>query len=234
MDHYILFLVIGTPLIFYWASVWHHSGFLFGVISIIFTPVISGLILLTFGHRKGIGKCPNCGKWRKISDTKCMHCEHESTEDEVDFLATADQKRSTIRKVRILALLAMVVVTIPLLLDHMYDSFFPPISEIKWSGIQDGIEFETIQHGKIESGEYIATVKISNHLNITLSTIFVTCRIRSGFNNWSFIHSTKDVLESVTVGLPPNRSFEYTFIFPFDKYKFITPYIVTYSAWNIK
>jgi len=69
----ILLWIIGTVLIALWAYEWKHSEILFLIISVILTPLIAGLILLTLGHRKG-GKCPNCGKW--ISDTICIHCAH--------------------------------------------------------------------------------------------------------------------------------------------------------------
>ena len=39
------------------------------------TVLVAGLILLIYGHRKAIGKCPKCEKW--ISDTVFVHCVHE-------------------------------------------------------------------------------------------------------------------------------------------------------------
>lgn len=229
----ILFWIIGTVLVSLWASEWKHSWILFSAISIILTPLIAGLILVTWGHRKGIGKCPKCGKWREISDTKCIHCEHESTEDEINLLANADKKRSPIRKVR-LAILAIFLVIPFWTIYEITQSFFPPGDEIIWNGIQNGIEFETIQHGKIESGDYIVTARISNHSDRTLSELNVKCRLRSGYKKWNFFLSTKDVLENISVGLPPNRSIEYTFIFPFEKYSFLGGYIATYSVGKVK
>ena len=69
----ILFWIIGTVIVSLWASVWERSKILFGVLSIILTPIVAGLILLTRGHRKGFGNCLKCGKWREIS---CIHCDH--------------------------------------------------------------------------------------------------------------------------------------------------------------
>ena len=229
----ILFWIVGTPLIYYWATVWKRSKILFSVISIIFTPLIAGLILLTLGHRKGIGKCPKCRKWRKITDTKCVHCEHESTDEESDHLVNVDKRRSSIRKVRLVVLAIFLLIPFWTIYE-ITQSFFPPIDEIMSKGIQSGIGFETIRYGKIESGDYIATVKISNHTNKTLSKVIVNCRLRGGYKKWNYFLSTKDVLEYNSIGLRPNSSIEYTFIFPFEKYTFLGGYIATYSVEEVK
>lgn len=210
MGVFILFWIIGTVLVSLWASKWKHSWILFSAISIILTPLIAGLILVTWGHRKGICKCPKCGKWREISDTKCIHCEHESTEDEINLLANADKKRSSIRKVRLVILAIFLVIPFWTIYE-ITQSFFPPMDEIIWEGFQDGIGFETLQHGKIESGEYIVTAKISNHLGRNISALFITCRLRTGYKKWSYFRSSENILENMSVGLPANRSIEYTF-----------------------
>ena len=56
-----------------WAKSWSHSFVLFIIISIFFSPVLGGFIVLILGKRK---ICPNCAEKIKTAAIVCPYCKN--------------------------------------------------------------------------------------------------------------------------------------------------------------
>ena len=225
----LMFWLIGTVLIYFWASKWNLSGLLYVLISILVTPLFAGLILLASGHRKGIGKCPHCGEWKEISETQCSHCEHEISEDDLSLLKERDSKRSVIRKIRLVIALGLLSISINSFLNNNF--FFPPLFEIEWGGARHGIRFKTLEHGRDDAGNYYVRTRITNKLPRTIMNLGVTCRLRSGFYNWSMLTDYIDVNRISPDGLQRGESVEHTFVFHVGANRYLADYIVTYDMY---
>ncbi len=64
--------ILFAVLVAVWASRWNHSAILWGIISIIISPLIAGVILLIVGSDHP--KCPACKEVVKVGSRICKHC----------------------------------------------------------------------------------------------------------------------------------------------------------------
>lgn len=66
----VLVVVVGV-----WASRWNRSGLLWGLLALIISPVLAGLILLIVGNNNP--RCPACRKPVDPEATICPYCRSE-------------------------------------------------------------------------------------------------------------------------------------------------------------
>ncbi|QOL24967.1 zinc ribbon domain-containing protein [Thalassotalea sp. LPB0316] len=69
---FVLLWVLFTLLIIVWAKRWNHSVILWGITSLIISPLITGVILLIVGSAHP--KCPSCKEVVKSGSRICKHC----------------------------------------------------------------------------------------------------------------------------------------------------------------
>ncbi|MCP4321351.1 MAG: hypothetical protein GY787_05790 [Alteromonadales bacterium] len=69
---YIIIWLLLTVLVGIWADNWNRSGTLWGLISLIISPLIVGLCLLIAGNSNP--KCPKCKETVKSGSRICKHC----------------------------------------------------------------------------------------------------------------------------------------------------------------
>ncbi len=103
--------------------------------------------------------------------------------------------------------------------------------EIEWGGALNGIRFETLEHGRYDAANYFVRTRITNLLPRTLMNLVITCRLRSGFNNWGYIGGKKDIARLSPDGLQNGETIEYIFVIPIGLNKYLADYIVTYDMY---
>ncbi len=70
----ILYLIL-VLLVGIWASRWNRSGFLWGLLALIISPLLAALVLLIVGNNNP--KCPACRMPVDPEATICPHCRTE-------------------------------------------------------------------------------------------------------------------------------------------------------------